>query len=68
MNSQILRAERILENVFGYHKFSDNQQEIISDLLEGRDVIAIMPTGSGKSFCYQIPALIFEESPLLYLP
>jgi len=64
----MLKAEQILEDVFGYHEFRDNQREIISDLLEGRDVIAIMPTGSGKSLCYQIPALIFEGITIVVSP
>jgi ATP-dependent DNA helicase RecQ len=51
-------ATEILRNVFGYEAFRHNQAEIIRSLLEGRDVLTLMPTGGGKSLCYQIPALV----------
>lgn len=50
--------ESILNRVFGYQSFRDNQKSIIDTLLAGRDVFALMPTGSGKSLCFQIPAII----------
>src|SRR3990172_735761 len=50
--------EEILHAFFGYTQFRPHQGEIIQHLLEGRDVFALMPTGSGKSLCFQIPALI----------
>ena len=50
--------ESILKRVFGYPSFRDNQKAIIDTLLVGRDVFALMPTGSGKSLCFQIPAII----------
>ena len=50
--------ESILNRVFGYPSFRDNQKAIIDTLLTGRDVFALMPTGSGKSLCFQIPAII----------
>lgn len=52
------RAQEILEQVFGYTSFRGRQQEIIADLNDGADVLVIMPTGGGKSLCYQIPALM----------
>ncbi|MDJ0805568.1 MAG: DNA helicase RecQ [Gammaproteobacteria bacterium] len=48
----------ILRSIFGYESFRHNQAEIIAELLAGRDALALMPTGGGKSLCYQIPALI----------
>ena len=50
--------ESILNRVFGYPSFRENQKAIIDTLLAGRDVFALMPTGSGKSLCFQIPAII----------
>ncbi|MBK8452606.1 MAG: DNA helicase RecQ [Thiofilum sp.] len=52
------RAYEILEQVYGYSAFRPPQAEIINTLLQGKDALALMPTGGGKSLCYQIPALI----------
>ena len=49
---------QILKNYFGYDSFRDGQEKIISTTLSGRDALAIMPTGAGKSLCYQLPALM----------
>ncbi|MDG3399843.1 DEAD/DEAH box helicase, partial [Vibrio parahaemolyticus] len=48
--------QRVLEEVFGYQTFRDGQQEVIESAVEGKDSLVIMPTGGGKSLCYQIPA------------
>ena len=66
------RALHILQNTFGYANFRLNQADIIQSLLDGKDVLALMPTGGGKSLCYQIPALVLEGvgvvvSPLIAL-
>ena len=50
--------ESILKRVFGYPSFRENQKAIVDTLLRGRDVFALMPTGSGKSLCFQLPAII----------
>ena len=65
-------AREILQRRFGYHDFRLHQGDIIAALLAGRDVLALMPTGSGKSLCHQIPALLREGvgvvvSPLIAL-
>lgn len=49
--------QRVLEDVFGYQEFRDGQQLVIDAAVEGRDSLVILPTGGGKSLCYQIPAL-----------
>src|ERR1700728_3395128 len=51
-------AERVLRKTFGFESFRPGQAEIVSAILEGRDVLAVMPAGSGKSRCYQLPALL----------
>jgi ATP-dependent DNA helicase RecQ len=57
-SSDLAAARQLLRSVFGFSSFRDGQEEIIAAILSGRDVLAIMPTGSGKSLCYQLPALL----------
>ncbi len=52
------QARKLLNNTFGYPEFRHNQAEIIQALLDGQDALTLMPTGGGKSLCYQIPALV----------
>lgn len=58
----------ILKSVFGYEEFRPLQEEIISAVLSGRDVLAVMPTGGGKSLCYEIPALVSGGLSLVVSP
>ena len=58
----------LLASVFGFHDFRPGQQEIVEAVLEGQDVLAIMPTGGGKSLCYQLPALAREGVTLVVSP
>jgi ATP-dependent DNA helicase RecQ len=65
-------AEQILQDVFGYGEFRPGQEEVIATLAAGKSVLAVMPTGAGKSLCYQIPAVMADRltvviSPLLAL-
>ncbi|PMM38312.1 ATP-dependent DNA helicase RecQ [Vibrio splendidus] len=61
-------AQTILQDVFGYQGFRDGQQEVIDLAVEGKDSLVIMPTGGGKSLCYQIPALVREGLTLVISP
>ena len=54
-----------LGHYFGYHAFRPGQEEVIDRILEGTDVLAIMPTGAGKSLCYQVPALMLPGTCLV---
>lgn len=49
-----------LKQYFGYTEFREGQEYIIDEIISGKDVIAIMPTGAGKSLCFQIPALMSD--------
>ena len=57
-----------LSNVFGFHDFRDNQEDIIRAIVSGRDVFAVMPTGGGKSLCYQLPAYLLEGTCVVVSP
>jgi len=59
---------KTLKDYFGYSSFKDGQEEIIASTLSGNDVVGIMPTGSGKSICYQVPALLFPGVTLVISP
>ncbi|HGO5814829.1 TPA: DNA helicase RecQ [Mannheimia haemolytica] len=61
-------AISVLNNVFGYQKFRDGQEEVINAVLENRDCLVIMTTGGGKSLCYQVPALCLDGITLVISP
>jgi ATP-dependent DNA helicase RecQ len=63
-----LSPRKVLEDVFGYSEFLGQQQSIIEATLQGRDSLVIMPTGGGKSLCYQIPAILREGTGLVISP
>ena len=63
-----IRKEEILKTYFGYETFRAGQEKIIDCILAGQDVLAVMPTGAGKSLCYQIPALLMRGITVVVSP
>lgn len=63
-----MKAEQLLKQYFGYDEFRAGQRPLIEAVLSGRDVFGIMPTGAGKSLCFQIPALMMEGITLVISP
>ncbi len=67
-NSAIQQAKSILKNTFGYNEFRHHQEAIIQSVLDGKDALALMPTGGGKSLCYQIPSLVLDGVGIIVSP
>ena len=63
-----MNAVETLKEYFGYDSFREGQEGIINAILEGRDILAIMPTGAGKSICYQVPALMLDGITVVISP
>src|SRR5215475_8827236 len=57
MLDTLVNAANLLHSVFGFSEFRPGQEEIVRAVLAGENVLAVMPTGSGKSLCYQLPAI-----------
>ena len=63
-----VNLEKALQEHFGFKKFKGDQEKIIQTLLSGKDTFVIMPTGGGKSLCYQLPAIISEGVAIIVSP
>ena len=68
MSTKDMNLSDSLKKYFGFSTFKGRQEDIISTLLEGRDVFVLMPTGGGKSICYQLPALMSEGTAIVVSP
>lgn len=66
--ADLTAAHETLQRVFGHERFRGLQADVINEVLEGRDVMAVLPTGGGKSFCYQIPAMLRDGVGLVVSP
>ncbi len=62
------KATEILRDYFGYDSFRTGQENVISNVLSGEDTLCVMPTGGGKSICFQVPALVMEGTVLVISP
>ncbi|TCT25609.1 ATP-dependent DNA helicase RecQ [Melghiribacillus thermohalophilus] len=68
MNVKIDQVRKMMKTYFGYDRFKEGQEEIITEVLKGNDVLGILPTGTGKSLCYQLPALLTEGVTVVVSP
>ena len=63
-----ISLQESLKKYFGFNQFKGNQEDIIKNVLNGNDTFVLMPTGGGKSLCYQLPALLLEGTAIIISP
>ncbi|HYE13818.1 MAG TPA: ATP-dependent DNA helicase RecQ [Pyrinomonadaceae bacterium] len=68
VTKELPKLRRVMREVFGYKNLRDGQEEVIRSVLSGRDTLAVMPTGAGKSLCYQLPALHLPGTTVIVSP
>lgn len=68
VKEKMMTAEEILKRYFGYETFRGFQKEVIDTMMQGRDALVLMPTGGGKSICYQVPALLMDGVTVVISP
>jgi len=68
MSNNSIDLHKELKTFFGFNKFKGLQEQVITSIIEGNDTFVIMPTGGGKSLCYQLPALIKEGTAIVVSP
>ena len=66
-NNRLL-AQKLLKQFYGYDRFRPMQLDVISHIISGQDALVLMPTGGGKSICFQIPALMFDGCTIVVSP
>src|SRR5947209_3386165 len=67
-SAQVHDAREALKRCFGFRAFLDGQEAVIANVLGGRDTLVVMPTGGGKSLCYQLPAMVMDGVTLVVSP
>src|ERR671927_310559 len=68
VSGKLLGLDRSLRTTFGFEQLRPGQAEVIRSVMNGRDTLAVMPTGAGKSLCYQLPALHLEGTTIIVSP
>ena len=68
MNSAEIDLHKELKKYFGFNKFKGLQEDVVNSIISGNNTFVIMPTGGGKSLCYQLPALVLDGTAIVVSP